>query len=486
MALNYNYRRGIDQPAWEWLAPHPQGLSYHGCSNAYDGTRYIYWVMQSGGTGTTAGTSQLWRYCTWTDAWHFLATITSGNRGMDVEYDPQRNVLFIIHGAALTSWQVFNLNTTSIVIAGVTCNAYAATTMTPVLPAAADYGASLTFPNDLDVGIVHTGTFAVGSTTTVLVDNPADSWTASFQAGMIGLQVRITSGPLAGQSRTVTAVQNGTTLTVAPAFGSAPAAGEGYVIEPQQGTATAGASTTLTDTSQSWPTNRFANHDVVILSGTGAGQRRRIASNTATVLTLSGAVTGNLDTGSWTTNPAAGSVYQIVPSHDFLYYQPGSTNATFHRIDLSQTSGAAWSALASVPATPGGGANTMYPAAMAPGSILCFRGNASSSIYQYDIGTNAWSTLTFYGLANTITTGGAAAMVHGKRRILLHQEATQRLLVANLATQAIEAFGTMPYAAPGSYDGKRLRVVATADGARYVYVLRAGGQEHYRVAVEWI
>lgn len=486
MPVEYNYKRGQDLPVWEYMAPHPQGVSYHGCSSAYDGERYIYWVMQSGTTAVTASTTQLWRYCTWTDSWHFLSTITSGNRGIDVEHDPARNCLYIIHGAALTSWQVFNLNTSNITVCGVTCAPFTAVTMAPVLPAGADYGASITFPNDRDVTTVHTGVIAATSTTTVIKDQRTDDWTASFQNGMVGLQVRFTSGVNSGASRTIQSVQSGSQLTVAPGFGSAPAAGDTYVIEPQQDTATAGSSTTLTDTKQSWPTNRFANHDVLILSGTGAGQRRRIASNTATALTLSAAVTGNTDTGNWTTAPDATSVYKIVPSDDFLYYQPGSTSANFYKIDLSQTTGAAWTTLAAVPAAPGSGANTMYPSAMAPGTIMCFRGAATASFYQYDIGLNSWATLTFYGMANTITTGGAAAMVHGKRRILLHQEATTRLLVANMATSKIEAFGTLPYTAPGGYDGKRLRVVTTADGAQFIYVLRAGGQEFFRVACEWV
>jgi hypothetical protein len=483
MAVDYGYKRGIDTPTWEWLAPHPQGISYHGCSNTYDGKRYIYWAMQSGGTGTTAGTSQLWRYCTWTDSWHFLATLTSGNRGIDIEHDPARNVLIIIHGAALNSWQVFNLNTSTVTYANVSCAPFVAVTMTPVLPANADYGASLTFPNDLDVDIIYDdGTVAAGSTTTGIKDQNEESKTA-FQAGMIGLQLRFTSGSLVGQSRTITAVADANNLTVAPAFSAVPGTGDKFTIEMQADTSTSTTTTTLTDTKQAWPTNRFANHDVVLADGT----RRRIASNTATALTLSGAVTGNSNTGPFSPAPAQAVGYRIVPSRDFLYYQPGSTSAAFYKIDISQTGSApTWTTLASVPAAPAGGGNTMYPSNMAPGSILCFRGAASSSFYQYDIGTNVWTTLTFFGLANTITTGGAAAMLSGMRRIILHQEATTRILTANLATKTIEAFGTMPYTNPGSYDGKRLRAIKTVDGARFIYILRAGGQEFYRVAVEWL
>lgn len=68
------------------------------------------------------------------------------------------------------------------------------------------------------------------------------------------------------------------------------------------GTATAGASTTLTDGAATWTTNIFTDYIVEITGGTGVGQQRRVASNTGTVLTVNGA---------WDTNPDATSTYKI-------------------------------------------------------------------------------------------------------------------------------------------------------------------------------
>jgi hypothetical protein len=78
--------------------------------------------------------------------------------------------------------------------------------------------------------------------------------------------------------------------------------GEGNPVD--SGTATAGGNTTLTDSAQTWDTNEYANFVVFIVSGTGAGQKRTIASNTATALTVSTA---------WTVNPNTTSVYSIRP-----------------------------------------------------------------------------------------------------------------------------------------------------------------------------
>lgn len=69
------------------------------------------------------------------------------------------------------------------------------------------------------------------------------------------------------------------------------------------GTATSGGATTLTDTGKAFTTNAHALRALKITGGTGAGQTRRIVSNTATVITV--------DT-AWGTNPASGSTYQIL------------------------------------------------------------------------------------------------------------------------------------------------------------------------------
>ena len=70
----------------------------------------------------------------------------------------------------------------------------------------------------------------------------------------------------------------------------------------RSGTATAGGNTTLTDTGN-WSTgNECKGLWVNIVSGTGVGQRRLIASNTVNILTV---------TEAWTTNPDATSVYAI-------------------------------------------------------------------------------------------------------------------------------------------------------------------------------
>jgi len=68
------------------------------------------------------------------------------------------------------------------------------------------------------------------------------------------------------------------------------------------GTATGGASTTLTDEAKDWGTDQWKDAYVEITEGTGEGQIRKIVGNTSNTLTVSVA---------WTTVPDTTSKYRI-------------------------------------------------------------------------------------------------------------------------------------------------------------------------------
>lgn len=73
-------------------------------------------------------------------------------------------------------------------------------------------------------------------------------------------------------------------------------------------------STTLKDTSKAWTTNAWATKVIIITNGTGAGQIRKIASNTVTEITLALA---------WTTTPDASSFYSIY-DEGYRYFSNGA------------------------------------------------------------------------------------------------------------------------------------------------------------------
>lgn len=87
--------------------------------------------------------------------------------------------------------------------------------------------------------------------------------------------------------------------------------------------ATTATSTTIGDSTAAWVPNSFAGSIVEITTGTGAGQTRRVVSNTATVMTVSPAFTSTPDTTS---------DFEVMPEQ--LY---GATN-TVYGIGLTDNS----------------------------------------------------------------------------------------------------------------------------------------------------
>lgn len=137
-----------------------------------------------------------------------------------------------------------------------------------------------------------------GSTNTIQTGVP-------FGATAVGYKIRIVSGKGAGQERIITAVSD--------------------PVVADYGAATAGATTSLTDTAKTfygsltgttYNINNYAGYVVRVLFGTGANQVRKILYNSATVLTVGDInfVQNDPFANTTWTAPAAGSVYQIESS----------------------------------------------------------------------------------------------------------------------------------------------------------------------------
>ena len=167
---------------------------------------------------------------------------------------------------------------------------------------------------------------ATSGTTTTLVDTTRN-WTINQWTGY---WVRIYSGTAVNQLRLVTS-NTSTALTFAT--GTSPDATSRYLIEGfTAGTATSATSTTLVDTAQAWSTNRWANLQILITSGTGAGQVKPILSNTATAITIPTA---------WATTPDTTSTYRVQGDNDKLFIMAGGQAMMMtHNIDADYTTAA--------------------------------------------------------------------------------------------------------------------------------------------------
>jgi len=170
------------------------------------------------------------------------------------------------------------------------------------------------------------------------------------------------------------------------------------------GTATAGTSSTLTNSSKTWATNQWANYQIRITSGTGIGQIRTIASNTATIVTIGSA---------WSTTPDATSAYAIEGNEDFIYLL-GNSAITMYRYSISANAWTTMTPTTARAAVPGAGMSADFVlktknSVWADESniqdgryIYSLRGNTTTSIDRFDIaggtsGAGAWANVIYGG-----------------------------------------------------------------------------------------
>lgn len=146
---------------------------------------------------------------------------------------------------------------------------------------------TITFDSAVSASVVNTDTFRIGSGRFFCMNagtTAAGSW-KTFDVGTYEWQANLTTTGLPATFGT-----DGRTVSTAKLA---------QIL--QNGTATAGTTTTLTDSNKSWTINAYKGMYLFIIDGTGEGQFVKIASNTATVLTFETAISaGN-----------ATSVYQI-------------------------------------------------------------------------------------------------------------------------------------------------------------------------------
>lgn len=249
------------------------------------------------------------------------------------------------------------------------------------------------------------------------------------------------------------------------------------------GTATAGGASTLTNSAKNWTVNQWTNFQVRITGGTGAGQVRKIASNTATALTTA---------SEWTTNPDATSTYVIEGDEDALYLM-GNNAVTLYKYSISDNS---WSTITPGVArasafAAGGGANWIFNVSdlkwTAENAILngryiySFRGGASAVLDVYDIAANSWSAKTYTPQVDTFTTG--SCYEYDDDFLLISKENTGRIFRFLIAENRLIPFSTLMYPQGTAVVGDKMWTKSIVDGAttlKWVYHMRHTGSEVFR------
>jgi len=240
------------------------------------------------------------------------------------------------------------------------------------------------------------------------------------------------------------------------------------------GTATAGTSTTLTNSAKAWTANQWANSQIRITAGTGEGQIRTVASNTATAITVSAA---------WTVTPDATSQYSLEGNDDTLYLLGNAAGAMYRYSIASNTwttvspgvlrsgntgSGLSASWIHSVSAADWTNENAIQNGRY----IYSLAAGNSALAARYDIAANNWSVVTPAPGTETFTTG--TKYVYSGDYVYIQKDATGRWLRWDLTQNAMDGWSTMLYPNSTAVVGDTAFDVQYRDGATeisYIYMI---------------
>lgn len=290
---------------------------------------------------------------------------------------------------------------------------------------------------------------AISSSSTTLLVDASKNWITNEH---VGRYVLFQSSATSLRSCRITA-NSGNSLTITTAAASPLIGGKYMICEPEafgaitsgSGVATAGATTTLTDSTKNWVTNEHVGRRLKILAGTNHGLEVAITANTATQLTFA-AVTTAMDTTS---------LYSILDG-----YVKGSGTGLY------------WLSKPSNDALKG-----KY--------LYSFAGNSTALLQRYDITKNRWENVdTFPSNLETLTTGTMYAY-DNQDYIYLTRDGTGRIVRLNVDTLSYEPSSTIPYGMGSPSIGNKMEIVETEDGLKFLYMQRHSGQEFWRTLIFW-
>ena len=252
----------------------------------------------------------------------------------------------------------------------------------------------------------------------------------------------------------------------------------------------AGATTTTVPISGvTWELNAFANYQIRIASGTGAGQIRKIASHTtAGVVTVASA---------WTTTPDATSVAVIETDEDAIYLG-GNSSVALYRYSITANAWTTMAPTAARGAATGAGATFDWVGAVdgwALGAtgfgqrgryIYSLRGGGTTATTfdVYDIALNTWSVRDYGGRGAQVYSTGTCATVDGHGRILIQHDGSGRVYAFDIAANELFGLTTNVYPQSTTANANLMFVVPYIDGAErldFLYTGRHSGSELFRM-----
>lgn len=250
-------------------------------------------------------------------------------------------------------------------------------------------------------------------------------------------------------------------------------------------TATSASTTLVTSAGANWTVGNWANCQVRLTGGTGAGQIRVIASNTANTLTT---------TGAWTTIPDATTTWVIEGNDDNIYLF-GNNSVILYKYSITANT---WATVTPGAARAGGAGAGMSgdwvsscadpvwsnPNACLNGRyIYSFRGAGQTVLDLYDIAANTWISGKAYGQqAESFNTG--SVYEYDGDYIYALKSGGQNLYRFSLPLNRLDPLTTLPYPQSTAVVGDKLFLSTYIDGAakiKFLYNVRQSGAELLRI-----
>jgi hypothetical protein len=267
-----------------------------------------------------------------------------------------------------------------------------------------------------------------------------------------------------------------------------------YGVSYDSGTASAGAATTLTDSSKSWATDQWISYQVRITGGTGIGQVRPITDSTGTVLTVA----------AWTTQPDATSTYVIEGDENAIYIMGNNTTTTVKY----SISGNTWANLAPTAARAGnavagmtgdfvgvtGDTNWADITNIKDGRyIYSFRG-ATSVLDRLNLnggtaGVPTWEVVTYQPSLQTWATGVGSNWSYGTPSIYIAKEGSgtvpQRMYKYDVVGNTITPVTSDWYLGGAALLGNKVMVknLSSSNIIKWLYVLQSTSTNLRRIMI---
>lgn len=267
---------------------------------------------------------------------------------------------------------------------------------------------------------------------------------------------------------------------------------KGGTYATQSGSTFGSCSTTVLTLSAgpNWTVNQWANSQLRVTGGTGAGQIRSIASNTALTLTLSSALTTALDnTSTW-----------VIEGNDDYLYLIGNGAVAMYRYSISGNTWTTLSPASARSAAPGAGCSldwvhTVNDASGVYGDwananairngryLYSFRGGGSGSLDLYDIAGNTWISGQTYGYMGGEAFNTGSSFEYDDNTIYALGSNLLRVLKLDLVKNELVPLSHLTYPQGTGVVGDKMAIGTYIDGAtklKFLYTLRNSGQEMLR------